>query len=139
MSYNKPLDFNELFINNTEMICNNCKDFTLHSEKIIYNFLNNDYLLARLNNFIYINKRLVKLSNKIVNYDINNLIIPNIQNFSFKVISAITYTGTSYEGHYVIWVRSGSGWRKISDTVGTYYPNFIKNLKNVYLLILKKN
>ena len=139
MSYNKPLDFNELFINNTEMICNNCKDFTLHSEKIIYNFLNNDYLLARLNNFIYINKRLVKLSNKIVNYDINNLIIPNIQNFSFKVISAITYTGTSYEGHYVIWVRSGSGWRKISDTVGRYYPNFIKNLKNVYLLILKKN
>ena len=139
MSYNKPLDFNELFINNTEMICNNCKDFTLHSEKNIYNFLNNDYLLARLNNFIYINKRLVKLSNKIVNYDINNLIIPNIQNFSFKVISAITYTGTSYEGHYVIWVRSGSGWRKISDTVGTYYPNFIKNLKNVYLLILKKN
>ena len=139
MSYNKPLDFNELFINNTEMICNNCKDFTLHSEKNIYNFLNNDYLLARLNNFIYINKRLVKLSNKIVNYDINNLIIPNIQNFSFKVISAITYTGTSYEGHYVIWVRSGSGWRKISDTVGRYYPNFIKNLKNVYLLILKKN
>ena len=121
------------------MICNNCNDLKIHSEKTIYNFQNNDFLLARINNFVYIKKKLVKLSNKIVNYDINNLIIPNVHNISFTVISAITYTGTSYEGHYAIWVRSGKGWRRISDTQGKFYCFYFLLIIFIFSSIQKYN
>ena len=121
------------------MKCKRCKKLTIHSEEVTYDFKNNKYLLVRINNYVYINNKLVKLSNKIINFDVDKIVISNNQNDTFKIISAITYVGTSYEGHYAIWVRSGSGWNKISDKNSQIYPFFVKYLKDVYLLVLCKN
>lgn len=82
---------------------------------------------------------IIKLNSKIINYDPNNILIPNNQNINFKIIAAIVHHGdTANSGHYVIWTRYQNSWLRISDTEARSYNNLIQYLNNVYLLILKK-
>ena len=72
--------------------------------------------------------------------------IPGIIGASFTVKPAICYysiNGNNYgkNGHYAIWFRSicKTGWMRISDDHAKFYPNLIKDLKDVKLLMLEKN
>jgi len=134
--------FNQLFVNIGERPCTTCNKETSTTDRINCDIpFANNFLLLRINNFYYdrITQRPIQLNAKLTNYNIDRIIIPNNRNITYKINSAIMYSGNGDAGHYVCWKRSNNCWLKISDYTVTVYPNLIQNLKNVYLLFLEKN
>lgn len=134
------ISFEDLFVQNHSYNCTNCNQITNHYESTLYEFPNEmEFLLIRLNNMLMIDNQIIRLNTKITNYDTDNIFVPNQQNLNFKIIAAIAHHGdNAYSGHYVIWVRNQNAWLRISDTQSRYYNNLIKDLNNIYLLVLKK-
>ena len=138
------MPFSDLFVNKAEATetcsrCNLKKDMTEISNFDIPEF--NKFLIIRINNYRYdqCTRSQVKLNAKLDEYNENYLIIPNRNNYTYRILSAIMYYGDGNAGHYVVWKRSGSGWLRISDDKAVFHQNLIQNLKNVYLLFLEKN
>jgi hypothetical protein len=139
---NSEIPFTELFKNESEAFCTQCNEITICEEKSVYNIpITNRFLIFRINNFIF--DRNTQVLQSIVNvklteYDQDALLIPNINNLKYKIISAIMYNGNGRRGHYVVWKRVDGGWLLISDSYAQFFPHLIPNLKNVYLLFLEK-
>jgi hypothetical protein len=138
---NSEIPFTELFKNESEAFCTQCNEITICEEKSVYNIpITNRFLIFRINNFIF--DRNTQVLQSIVNvklteYDQDALLIPNINNLKYKIISAIMYNGNGRRGHYVVWKRVDGGWLLISDSYAQFFPHLIPNLKNVYLLFLE--
>ena len=134
-------NFNDLFQN--EYVIDNFRcdcGFKTTSAIVTYNFSN--CILLKFNT-IQDNQH---FSIEVENFDENYILIPNDQSVNiFIVKSALIFIPTCKNniklgGHYVIWRRAfgGTGWLEISDSTSIYHENFIKGLKNVYLLFLEK-
>lgn len=139
---NTKIPFNELFKNESEVFCTQCNEITICEEKSVYNIpITNRFLIFRINNFIYDRNTQVleSIENvELTDYDQDALLIPNINNLKYKIISAIMYNGNGRRGHYVVWKRVDGGWLLISDSCAQFFPYLIANLKDVYLLFLEK-
>lgn len=139
---NTKIPFNELFKNESEVFCTQCNKITICEEKSVYNIpITNRFLIFRINNFIYDRNTQVleSIENvELTDYDQDALLIPNINNLKYKIISAIMYNGNGRRGHYVVWKRVDGGWLLISDSCAQFFPYLIANLKDVYLLFLEK-
>ena len=95
----------------------------------------------RINSFFYDNilNQTNLVNARIVCYNPDLIVIPNTNNYTFKIKAAIMYIGDSRAGHYVIWKKLDNGWLRISDSNSIFYQNLIQNLKNIYLLFLERN
>jgi ubiquitin C-terminal hydrolase len=101
----------------------------------------NQFILMRINNFFFPrgSQNAVLINAKLTRYNIDQIRIPNLNNYTYKIQAAIMYNGDGRQGHYVCWKRTTNGWLRISDSNYAFYPNLIQNLKNIYLLFLVKN
>ena len=90
------------------------------------------YLLLEIRRF----RLNTKLHTQITNFNHKNI---TLDNTNYKVVSAIAHEGPDLtSGHYGNYIRQENGWLKISDANAIPQKRFIKNMKNLYVLLLEK-
>ncbi len=146
----KEINFKDLFKgNSTEHIkakCSRCKKETYFEEKqTMYIYPETKYIIVNVLSSAHNGRNAFRNEIDINNFDPDRVEIPNLPNCTFWLKSAICYIsgdGNNYSkaGHYIICCRSlcNTGWMNISDDVGSFHSNFMKNLKNVVIMLLEK-
>ncbi len=66
----------------------------------------------------------MRLDSNITDDHTERIIFPNIEDVSYRIESLVAYLSHGTDsGHYVIWTRSGNGWKWISDDRARFILN----------------
>ena len=121
--------------------CNICRQKTDINCQNVYIFpADTLYVLLRFYTYGYDNvkDKFYKYHTLINNFNVNDFFIPNMQNKTFKVISAIIHIGEFNNGHYYLITRQNNKWIKINDQY-SHETVFPENLSDVFALFLVIN
>ena len=145
------ITFDQLFTHNknnitTDFKCDNCGHTNNNlNTKTFYDFNQTLYLVVRIelscNDIFFLDHV------KIIKFNPDRVKIPN-SNYFFRVMTAILFYPNDIDqprksgGHYTCLKRieNSSEWIEIDDLKNTeqIYTEFVKNLSNVYILVLEK-
>ena len=138
----KTTNFIDLFEpNETDEVCLQCKGKIKHKEEYIFTE-RTQFVIIRLNS-IYTFNNINNISQcEIKGFLPNNVSIhPNVKKLVLK--AAICHYGFSEEnikcGHFTIWIKNFESnlWNEVSDFNCKTHKQFLRNLKNVNLILLE--
>jgi hypothetical protein len=117
----------------TDRQCSACGNQTVKSRTKLHNV--GGYLAVCLRRY---HLGTGKVNTQVTNFQTSRVIIDG---FHFNTVGAIIHNGKEiHEGNYTSFLKksTGSGWWLCDDTTITERERFVQQLRDVYILILKK-
>ena len=146
-SSNPTTPFYSIFEHSDTRLCPECKQARIHVDRFAYKILqDNQYILIHLSLFIppsTAEEKPVRLNSKLIDFNPKLIKIPssNGQHIEYQLMSAVIHFGENLNsGHYIALCRDTlrQNWIKCNDTIIEQLNDLEDNIKDAYLLFLKR-